>query len=91
MSKAASIILIVIATCCGCESTVEVSQTPVVLPTKYEELDVTWKDMPEEGGLFLSYEEYRKLELNIINMRAYQEKLEGIILGDYPVSSWEVE
>ena len=42
--------------------------------------------MPEQGGLFLSYGEYRKLETNIINMRAYQEKLEGIILGDYPLS-----
>lgn len=85
MIKVATLMLIIVMFC-GCTSTVDVEPVPVVLPERYEELAVQWQNMPEQGGLFLSYGEYRKLETNIINMRAYQEKLEGIILGDYPLS-----
>lgn len=91
MIKVATLVLIIVTAFCGCESTVDVNTVPVVLPERYEELSVAWQDMPEQGGLFLSYEEYRKLELNIINMRSYQEKLEGIILGDYPLSTFSEE
>ncbi len=49
----------------------------VPLPTKpsYEKVVFIEKD----DGLFLSYSEYRKLERNIIEMRIYIEKLEGMI------------
>lgn len=33
----------------------------------------------KDGGLWLSYDEYRKLEGNIIAMKAYSEKLEAVI------------
>lgn len=57
-----------------------------VLPEKAEELPVHFEDRPAEGGLFLAYDEYRKLAFNVQNMRAYEDKLEAIIMGDDPLS-----
>lgn len=51
----------------------------VVLPSPVEpaaELQVVFEDAPDSGGLLLKYDEYRKLETNIINMRGYIDKLE---------------
>ena len=65
----------------GCQTHRE-SCPELILPERYEELKVSWEDMPEKGGLFLPYGEYRKLEINIVNMREYERMLELMILGD---------
>lgn len=51
------------------------------LPERYNELKVTFRDKPEEGGLLLLYDEYRKLEWNVMNMRDYERQLEQIIIN----------
>jgi hypothetical protein len=48
-------------------------QTPVIEPVFFEDRD---------GGLWLSYENYRALERNVITMREYAARLE-IIIGFY--------
>lgn len=54
------------------------NQGEAVLPAAIEpiaELQVIFEDAPDSGGLLLKYNEYRKLETNIINMRGYIDKL----------------
>lgn len=72
---------IMLTLCLGsCTTTDKPVQETVSLPPKYEVLEVHWEDMPDKGGLFLSYSEYRKLAVNVENMRAYEKKLEDKIL-----------
>lgn len=75
------LILLFVILFSGCQTHRE-SCPELILPERYEELKVSWMDMPEEGGLFLPYGEYRKLEINIVNMREYERTLELMILGD---------
>lgn len=56
------------------------NQSDIVLPSPAEpitELQVVFEDAPNSGGLLLKYNEYRKLETNIINMRGYISELES--------------
>jgi hypothetical protein len=51
----------------------EVPAAPVLEPVEFQEKD---------GGLWLSYNDYRSLERNVIALREYTAKLE-IIIGFY--------
>lgn len=84
-------ILLFVLILLGCSTTTVENQISAKLPEKYEELSVSFVDLPDRGGLLLYYDEYRKLEINILNMRYYEEQLEDIILGDHPLSSKEAE
>ena len=71
---------IMLTLCLGsCTTTDKPVQETVSLPPKYVQLKVHWEDMPDKGGLSLSYSEYRKLAVNVENMRAYEKKLEDRI------------
>lgn len=64
----------------SCESSKNIAleiETPVLTPP--EELKVTFIDKPQEGGLFLSYFEYRKLATNITRLRQYISDLEDAV------------
>lgn len=75
----------------SCATVVKQEETKAAtLPEKPEELPVSFRDLPSEGGLLLLYDEYRKLEINILNMRYYEECLEAMILGDSPLVYKEV-
>ena len=53
-----------------------VPSPPELLPVEFVD---TAKTEPRTDGLWLSYEDYRNLEINILRMRAYQEDLREII------------
>lgn len=91
MKKVIIPILVLLILITSCTTVAKSEEVPTVtLPEKPEELPVSFKDLPSEGGLLLLYDEYRKLEINILNMRYYEESLEAIILGDSPLVYREV-
>lgn len=45
------------------------TQVAPPLPSTAETKPINWQDRPDLGGLFLPYDEYRKLEANIIEYR----------------------
>jgi len=56
----------------GCSSSPQPAPEAVVnppLPIAAKVTPVSWTDRPDLGGLLLSYDEYRKLESNIIEYR----------------------
>ncbi len=65
----------------GCTTVKVEPVASLTLPEKYEELSVVFEDRSQEQGLFLSYDNYRRLAVNIANMRAYETELEEVILS----------
>ncbi len=60
----------------NCKSSFDVVlKLPAPAKPIYEKVNFDSRD----DGLFISYADYRKLERNIIEMRTYIEKLEGLI------------
>jgi hypothetical protein len=77
-------VLIICFSCAGKQAVVisEVSaQSPIViapvLPAKPVMEQVVFED--KDSGLWLSYEQYRSLERNVIALREYAQKLEVIL------------
>ena len=83
MKRVMIFLLIVLISCFSC-SNLQVKQFKIPTPPKPVYEKVEWEKVDSDSyqlseGLFIKYNEYRKLERNIIEMRAYIEKLEKII------------
>jgi hypothetical protein len=64
--------------CASSPATAQVESVHPPLPMPAELHPVKWQDKPELGGLLLPYDEYRKLEANIIEYRREIEELRDL-------------
>jgi len=73
------VLIVCFLTLSGCQTTSPPKRTVALLPAPVpaESLPVKFDDYSKLGGLLLSYDNYRNLETNIINTRAYIKELKN--------------
>lgn len=75
-----TLLIVLITSFPSCETTAEMEipqqKQKLDIPTPPVMKSVNFADQPDDGGLFISYENYRNLENNIIEYRRYIKELE---------------